>query len=512
MRGAYGLFFLIVCLLCLSESHEIKSSRQDVRKFPDGFRFGTSTASYQIEGAWDEDGKTPNIWDHMTHNEPCVIKDCSNGDVALDSYHLYKRDVEILRELGVDYYRFSLSWTRIMPNSFPDKINEAGVQYYNNLINELLKYNIEPMITLYHWDLPQKLQELGGWTNPHIVDWFGDYARQAYRLFGDRVKSWMTVNEPYQICNHGYGDVLKAPILNMKGVADYMCAKYVLLAHARAYHIYDEEFRASQGGNVFIAFSAQWYEPESENDIVAAQDCNQFLWGLYVHPIYAENGDYPPVVKQRVAAKSAAQGYPRSRLIEFTPEEIQYVRGTSDFFGLNHYTTYSVYRNESVQGYYEIPSLYDDAEVILYQKTEWSLGETDLVKTVPWGFYNLLKQIREDYNNPPVYIIENGFASQGGLMDDDRVQYIRNYMSAMLDAMQEGSDIRAYSIWSLVDNFEWMKGYTQRFGIYEVDYEAPERTRTARKSARVYKEIMRTRSLDFSFDPSDITMPLDEGH
>lgn len=222
-------------------------------------------------------GKSLNIWDYLTHTDPCSIKDCSNGDIADNSYHLYKRDVEMMRELGIHYYRFSLSWPRILPTSFPDQINEAGVQYYNNLIDELLKYNIEPMITLYHWDLPQKLQELGGWSNPHMIDWFSDYARIAYQLFGDRVKYWITINEPYQVCNQGYGDTVKAPRLNIKGVGEYMCSKNLLLAHAKAYHIYDEEFRSSQGGVVFIAFSAQWYEPETEKDIVAAEECNQFM-------------------------------------------------------------------------------------------------------------------------------------------------------------------------------------------------------------------------------------------
>lgn len=212
----------------------------------------------------------------MTHANPCVIADCTNGDVAANSYYQYKRDVEMMRELGLDFYRFSLSWSRILPTSFPDKINEAGVKYYNNLINEMLKYNIEPMVTLYHWDLPQKLQEMGGWTNPNIVDWFADYARVAFELFGDRVKYWITMNEPREVCFQGYGTTTKAPRLNIAGIADYMCAKNLLMAHAKAFHIYDDEFRPSLGGNIFITLSAQWYTPETEKDIVAADETNQF--------------------------------------------------------------------------------------------------------------------------------------------------------------------------------------------------------------------------------------------
>lgn len=184
----------------------------------------------------------------------------------------------MMRELGLDYYRFSLSWTRILPTSFPDKINELGVQYYNNLINEMMKYNITPMVTIYHWDLPQKLQEMGGWTNPHIIDWFGDYARTVFSLFGDRVKHWITINEPYLICPMGYGTANMAPLLKIGGYADYLCAKYIVLAHARAYHIYNEEFRQPQGGEVGISIDVQNYEPatDSEADIEAANDYHLF--------------------------------------------------------------------------------------------------------------------------------------------------------------------------------------------------------------------------------------------
>lgn len=184
----------------------------------------------------------------------------------------------MMRELGLDYYRFSLSWSRILPTSFPDQINEAGVQYYNNLIDEMLKYNIQPMVTLFHWDLPQKLQDMGGWTNPHIVDWFGDYARVVYGLFGDRVKLWITMNEPREICYQGYGAGTLAPALNIEGVGNYLCNKNLLLAHARAFHIYDDEFRASQGGNIFITLSAQFRAPnsDSEEDIQATEEANQF--------------------------------------------------------------------------------------------------------------------------------------------------------------------------------------------------------------------------------------------
>ncbi|GBP55852.1 Lactase-phlorizin hydrolase [Eumeta japonica] len=369
------------------------------------------------------------------------------------------------------------------------------------------------MVTLYHWDLPQRLQDLGGWANPHIVDWFADYARVAFEQFGDRVKYWITMNEPKEVCYQGYGEVTKAPILNAKGIGEYMCAKNLLLAHAKAFHMYDEEYRGTYGGTIGITLSGSWYEPAStsEDDFEAADDRYQFEVGKYAHPIFSKSGDFPPAMKNRIAEKSSEQGFPRSRLPEFTEEEIEYVRGTSDFFGLNHYTTYLVYRNESVQNLYDVPSFYGDSDTGAYQDAEWEDAASVWLKVVPWGFYKLLGKIREYYDNPPVYVTENGFSSTGGLLDDDRVNYYRTYLSAMLDAMEEGSDVRLYTAWSLMDNFEWMYGYMDRFGLYEVDFESPERTRTPRKSAFVYKEIVRSRELDFSYEPNTDVMTIAEG-
>ncbi|CAH2104413.1 unnamed protein product [Euphydryas editha] len=511
MIWLYQLVFYGVCFY-LAESKIVKP-RQETRKFPDGMLFGAATAAYQIEGAWNVDGKSENIWDRLSHQEPCVIKECHTGDIAGNSYYSYKRDVEMLRELGLDFYRFSLSWSRILPTSFPDKINAKGVQYYNNLINELLKYNIQPMVTLYHWDLPQKLQDLGGWTNPLIIDWFTDYSRVVFELFGDRVKYWFTINEARQICYEGYGTGGLAPMYNISGYAEYLCYKNILLAHAKAYHLYNDEYRSKQGGIIGIVTFVTWYEPESEEHSEAAEDMRQFDWGVYANPIFSKKGDFPQVMKDRIALKSMAQGFPRSRLPQFTPEEVELVKGTSDFFGLNHYTTSLVYRNESVNGYYVSPSQSDDVGVITYKDSSWESAASSWLKVVPWGLYKILTKIREDYDNPPIFITENGFSTLGGLEDDRRVAYYRNYLDVILDAMEEGSDIRAYTAWSLMDNFEWDNGYTERFGLYEVDYESPERTRTPRKSAYVYKEIVRTHTLDHHYEP-DMSVPItiDEGH
>lgn len=217
------------------------------------------------------------IWDNFTHAYPNRINDGSNGDIAANSYYLYKRDVEMLRELGVDFYRFSLSWTRIMPTGYPNEINPAGVEYYNNLINELLAYNIEPIVTIYHWDLPQNLEDMGGWLNPNIVEWYTDFARTVFALFGDRVKHWITVNEPGQICLFSYELGLFAPgKTNNRGISTYLCAKNLLLAHASAYHIYDEDFRPYQNGVIFISISVQSFVSLFEDQSEAVSDTYQF--------------------------------------------------------------------------------------------------------------------------------------------------------------------------------------------------------------------------------------------
>ncbi|CAG4997867.1 unnamed protein product [Parnassius apollo] len=418
----------------------------------------------------------------------------------------------MLRELGLDYYRFSLSWPRILPTGFPDKINEAGVQYYNNLIDELLKYNIEPVVTIYHWDLPQKLQEMGGWINPYVIDWYTDYARVAFELFGNKVKNWITINEPYQICDYGSDSKPLTTLFNITGVADYICAKNILLAHAKAYHVYDKKYRPNQGGAIFISLSAQYNDYEFKEYKDAAEDANDFTWGIYSHPIFSKYGDFPSSVKKRVKAKSIQQGFPRSRLPQLTPNEIEYIRGSSDYFGLSHYYTFYVYRNESVKGLYPSPSTNDDLEVATYQKEEWKAGQMNINKIGALGFYKLLAKIRNDYDNPPVIITENGLATKEGLDDDDRVTFYRLYINAMLDAIDDGSDIRSYTAWSMMDNFEWLRGFSARYGLYEVDFKNPERTRTPRKSAFVYKQIVRTRELDWHYEPNTDVMTIDEGH
>ncbi|XP_050684813.1 myrosinase 1-like [Leptidea sinapis] len=481
----------------------LKQAKNSLRSFPSNFMFGTATAAYQIEGAWNEGGKGWSMWDHLVRTAPDHIYDNTNGDVAANSYYLYKRDVEMLKELGVNIHRFSISWPRILPYGRPDYVNPEGVAYYNNFINELLANNITPFVTIYHWDLPQNLNEQGGWLTEDIVDWFGDYSRVLFQQFGDRVKHWLTINEPYVHCFLGHGIGLHAPRISSPGQGFYDCGRHALLGHARAYHIYDTEFRAAQGGRVGIVLDADMYLPssDSEDDVQAAQDMFDFTLGQYIDPIYTENGNYPQRFVHLIAEASARQGLSESRLRPLTQEQIDYVKGTSDFLALNHYSTSYVYRNSSVIGMHPVPSYLDDVQAGTYKDTSLPLAIGGWISAYGPGLYKILKYIKDNYNNPPIYIAENGWSTLEGLNDDDRVYYFRSYLTGVLDAIDDGVDVRAYCAWSLMDNFEWAMGYTVRFGLYEVDPNDPEKVRMPRKSALVYKEIIRSRVIDPEYNP-----------
>lgn len=195
-------------------------------------------------------GKSESIWDRLIHTHPEFVKDNTNADVAADSYHLYKRDAEMVHELGADVYRFSISWPRVLPTGYANQVNPLGIQYYRNLIDELVKYNITPMVSIYHWDLPQKLQDIGGWTNAHIVDYYTDYANVLFKNFADKVPYWVTFNEPMQTCLEGYGGTYRAPALNRHGIAEYLCTHNLLKAHANVYHLFDKQYRPMYGGKM----------------------------------------------------------------------------------------------------------------------------------------------------------------------------------------------------------------------------------------------------------------------
>ncbi|CAH0597636.1 unnamed protein product [Chrysodeixis includens] len=499
---------IIVSLLVVAS----QSASDKQRKFPENFLFGAATAAYQIEGGWNADGKGESIWDYLVHNNPSFIKDLSNGDIAADSYHNYKRDVEIMREMNLNAYRFSIAWSRVLPTGMTNNVNQAGIDFYNNYINEMLKYNITPMITLYHWDLPQKLHELGGFTNPLFADWFADYARLVFQSFGDRVKHFITFNEPREICYEGYGADTKPPIVNNTGMGTYLCAKNLVIAHAKAYYVYDKEFRATQGGQCGITISVNWFGPDtdSDEDKFAAEITRQGQWGIYAHPIFSTEGGFPKELSERVAKKSAEQGYTKSRMPEFTEEEKALVKGASDFFGVNHYSAFLTSSTEHKLSH-PVPSLMDDIDSGVYTPDEWPKSSSSWLIFAPNSVYNAITHLNTRYNKPVFYITENGWSTSNDrdLIDDDRIAYYRAALENVLDLLDDGVNLKGYMAWSLFDNFEWNAGYTERLGLYQVDFEDPARTRTAKKSAFIYKHIVTNRYIDHDYEPESMTMTID---
>ncbi|XP_050306292.1 lactase/phlorizin hydrolase-like [Anthonomus grandis grandis] len=484
--------FIFLCLLGIISS---KADENITAKyFPESFKFGVATAAYQIEGAWDEDGKGENMWDRFLHDNSSRTTDGKNADVACDSYHKWREDIELLKEFGVSVYRFSISWARILPDGTTNKINQAGVDYYLNILKELKANNIEPLVTLYHWDLPQHLSELGGWLNPQIADYFGEYARTVFRLFGDYVKMWATVNEPKSTCLLGYGNTMNAPGVALIGDGVYQCAKIQLLAHAKAYHIYHDNFAAVQGGKISLVLDTPWHEPASDSDLdkEAAEREFQFGFGWYANPVYV--GDWPEMMKTRIADRSTREGLAFSRLPEFTAEEINYINGTFDYFGLNIYTGYLVnYIDDYPVG---TPSYWSDKGNNVYSDPSWPQSSTDWLRYYPEAIRKLVNYVNDKYNPGEIFITENGWADTGVIDDQDRVRYHRGYLSNLLDAiLEDGVNVVGYTAWSLMDNFEWASGYTQRLGLIHVDHDSPNRTRTWKSSGKYYQQVVKTRCL-----------------
>ncbi|XP_044014824.1 myrosinase 1-like isoform X2 [Aphidius gifuensis] len=423
-----------------------------------------------------------------------MIQDKSNGDIAADTYHKYKEDIQLMKKAGFNHFRLSLSWARILPTGFADKVSQDGVQYYKNVLDELHANNIEPIVTIYHFDHPDALEKVSGWLNETMVEAFADYARFVFSEFGSRVKVWTTINAPTFLCNYGYGSGTSAPGLQMPGVGPYICVHNMLKAHARAYRIYDEEFRKTQHGQVGVVVSCGHFFPINKNDTESPDIAYQYECGWFAHPVFSNKGDYPSIMRKRIDENSKLQGYPKSRLPVFSSEWIKYIRGTYDYLGLNHYSSNMV---DSVEKD-EQTGWYDDSGIIQSVNDSWpSIGSG--MKTVPHGFSGLLRKIKEEYNNPIVYVMENGVADYGhklNIIDFERVNFYYSYMKEMILAItRDGCNVKKYTIWSFLDSFEWGRGYTERYGIVYVNFTDPNRSRTPRQSYYWLKYINNKRNL-----------------
>ncbi|XP_032690677.1 myrosinase 1-like [Odontomachus brunneus] len=471
-----------------SEAEIERASSLANNKFPDDFYFGVASSAYECEGAWNVDDKGESVWDYMTHSNPALISGYSNGDVSSDFYHKYLEDIQLASAMGLTMMRISLSWSRILPDGYTNRVSSSGVAFYDNVITEMLANNITPMVSLFDNDMPYRLQQLGGWANPVIIDIFVDYANFVFTLFGDKVKYWATVNDAAKMCRYGYGGTY-IPSINLSGVADYLCGHHVLLAHAKVYKLYHQTY----DGKLGILNYYTWFEPAQNYlnaDNIAAELAHIFYNDWLTQPIFGRSGDYPQIMKMSIGLNSYVQNFSQSRLPTFSFSDVTYVQGSADFLGINYYTAVSVKNNANVT---ENISFDKDADIRIIKNTNW-FGEMD-IKNTPWGLTNLLHRLHDSYLLPEIWITGNGYANSGDNLDFDRASYHHDHLNAVLKAMQNGIDIKGYLVKSLTDGFEGMNGYEMKFGLVSVDFNDPNRTRTLKSSAAVIYDISTTKQI-----------------
>ncbi|XP_042452484.1 beta-glucosidase 18-like [Zingiber officinale] len=460
--------------------------------FPSSFLFGTSTSSFQIEGAYLEDNKSLSNWDILTHI-PGRIRDGSNAEIADDHYHRYMEDIELMESLGVNAYRFSISWSRILPRGRLGGTNSLGIAFYNRLIDALLLKGIKPFATLNHYDIPQELEvRYGGWLNPQLQEEFGEFADICFREFGDRVKYWTTFNEPNIVVTYGYRLGSFPPNHCSRGFGDcwsgdsstepYVAAHNIILAHATVVETYRSKYQGKQEGAIGIAMWATWFEPLRNimEDYEASQRALAFNTPWFLDPII--RGDYPPEMRQILG----------SRLPKFSGSDKRKLQSKLDFIGINHYT--SLYAKDCPACGSVGPR--GDALVLTTgERNGVPIGKKTAMKdffVVPRGMEKIVMYMKQRYGNIPMFITENGYphssTHNSHLDDKERVEYLQTYLTSLHQAMRQGADVRGYFIWSLIDNFEWLYGYSLRFGLYHVDYET--QVRTPKCSAYWYQEFL----------------------
>jgi len=475
--------------------------------FPADFRWSLATAAYQIEGAVHEGRKGQNIWDTWVHqkypNDPtrCNIDNCDNADIACDSYNQIQRDVHNIVAMGVKNYRFSISWARLMPKGTrASGTNAAGVNHYNRFIDLLLKNKITPFVTLYHWDLPQGLQDsYKGWLGDQIVEDFADYARLCFQIFGDRVKHWITLNEPHETADEGYGFGWMAPGIYGPDTSRWVARHNTVRAHAAAYHVYDKEFRAKQQGVVGITLNTDWVQPITPADQPGADAKNAFDLGYWADPIYL-TGDYPDIVKDTLAMLKV-------NLPKFTPEEIAANKGSSDFFGVNHYTT-------SLVSACKAGTKGCDWGYTQTRCSNWPTAGSSWLASNPYGMRRLMNYIGDRYNSTeyPIIVTENGISSKGNGTDMDpelndqwRQDFYHGYIGQLHRAINEDKvNVFGYTAWSMMDNFEWARGFAERFGMMWTNYTDPKRAVYRKQSADFYTSVTTNNNVPSSSHANEV--------
>jgi beta-glucosidase len=425
-------------------------------RFAPGFLWGTATAAYQIEGAWNEDGKGESIWDAFCRN-PGAIEDGSSGDVACDHYHRLDEDLDLLAALGARAYRCSVAWTRVLPAG-DGAVNEPGLAFYDRLVDGLLERGIRPFVTLYHWDLPLALQERGGWVSEDAPRWFADYAAVVASRLGDRVHDWVTLNEPQVTAFAGYQTGVHPPGVRNRGLA-VRVAHHLLLAHRAAAQAVRA---AAPGASVGIALNLSPVYPATDSleDEAADRIADGALNRWFLDPLHGRG--YP----QDVVALYGADA----------PPPLGGYDGALDFVGINYYTRQVVQASaDSALGY----------EVLEPAAAVTEMGW----EVFPEGLREILQRVQRDYRPRSIYVTESGaaFPDDPGGEDPARVAYLRDHFAAAADALDDGLPLDGYFVWSLLDNFEWHLGFAKRFGLVYVDYETQQRTLKA--SGRFFRSV-----------------------
>jgi beta-glucosidase len=435
--------------------------------FPQGFLWGSATSAYQVEGSPLADGAGPSIWQRFAHT-PGMTHGGDTGDVACDHYRRFRDDVALMSALGLKAYRFSIAWARIFPEG-KGRINPAGLDFYERLVDTLLEHRIEPMVTLYHWDLPAALDDRGGWLNPDIAVWFGEYAQTMYRRLDGRVKLWATLNEPWVVTDGGYLHGALAPGHRNRFEAP-IATHHLLRAHGMAVRAYRATGKHQIG--LVVNLEPKYPATPSDDDVKAAARADAYMNRQYLDPVFL--GCYPEELKEIFGV-----AWP-----QWPAEDFELIRQSIDFIGVNYYTR-NVTRHDDTA--WPLRASMVRQKQATYTETGWEV--------FPQGLGDVLRWVKDRYRNPLVYITENGSAfydpptvAGDELADPLRVDYLRRHLCAVAQAIQAECNIKGYFAWSFMDNLEWSLGYSKRFGIVHVDFETQKRTPKA--SARLYSRII----------------------
>jgi len=437
-------------------------------EFPRGFLWGSATSAYQIEGSPLADGAGPSIW-HRFVRTPGMVKDGDTGDIACDHYHRFRDDVKLMRSLGLKAYRFSIAWARVLPEG-KGRVNPAGLAFYERLVDALLENGIEPLATLYHWDLPAALDDRGGWLNPDIANWFAEYASVVYRKLDDRVKKWATLNEPWVITDGGYLYGALAP--GHRNMFEAPIASHHLLrAHGAAVKAYRAEGKHDIG--IVVNIEPKYPASDAPEDRAATARADAYMNRQYLDPVF--RGEYPPELQEIFG-----DAWP-----DWPAEDFELIRQPIDFLGVNYYTR-NVTRHDPREWPLKAKYVKQNAT---HTETGWEVFAQGLTDTLNW--------VKDHYGNPPVYVTENGSAFydppqlDGDSLDDPlRVDYLCKHLRAVHAAIAAGCDVRGYMAWSLLDNLEWSLGFSKRFGIVHVDFATQKRT--VKASGRHYARVIAT--------------------